>query len=339
MSEQPNQKKQENPDLNVFYIYAKQDETLQNRLVEKLEFLKEKKIINEWYYRQITAEDNWKNQVDYRLNKSQIIFLLVSPNFIASDYCSDAEIKKVMELHQTQKARVIPIILDSVDLNNLPFADLKALPSNGIPVKKWDSPNKAFENITQGIRTIAKEITNSTSGNASRDVSTSIFYIVIFLFGLAVFALSNPQSGNISETPSSESSEITSSESSEVTASESREIPRSEASAILSSTEIRNSTGWIQIGQINKTLDDVNAEESLLEAAIEPAVIPSLSKVVTIKDEVDLLKEKSPSPQVLQKLQPGEKVKIFNVEIIPKSSQDSSSQVWAQVRKCDQTCQ
>ncbi|MBH8562356.1 toll/interleukin-1 receptor domain-containing protein [Nostoc sp. CENA67] len=309
--------------LQLFCAYAHEDQTLQHKLKESLEILKKEEVITDCYYRKIGPEKEWHYQVDDRLNTSDIILLLVSENFIASGYChnnegnTNAEFKQAMELHNAEKATVIPIILDSIHWINTPFGKLQALPKDtkgNKPVSDWKSRDKAFKNIAQGIREEAKKMVNSTSSKASKNTQTATFsgLGIIVLVG-AIWIYSNSQQSNISE-------------------------PRPTTN-ILPKTEILNSTGWILIGKINNTSSSLTTEEPLIEPFIDPPVIPSRKSVVTVKYEIDLRKEKPPSSELLQKLQPGDQLVIFQVQQIAKSNQNSPFEVWAQVRKCNQNCQ
>lgn len=152
MSVQPHQA------IEVFYSYAHEDEKLRNELEKHLTLLEREGVITGWHDRKIGAGKEWQNEIDTYLNSSQIILLLISPNFIASDYCWDVEVKRAMERHETKEARVIPVILDSVDWKSAPFGRLQALPKDAKPVKKWGNRSDAFLSVAEGIRLVAKEL-------------------------------------------------------------------------------------------------------------------------------------------------------------------------------------
>ena len=54
-----------------------------------------------------------------------MIFLLISPSFIASDYCYGIELKCALDRHHAGQARIIPIILRPVDWSGTTFAALQ----------------------------------------------------------------------------------------------------------------------------------------------------------------------------------------------------------------------
>ena len=101
--------------IEVFYSYAHEDEELVKELRKHLSILKRQGVIRDWYDREITAGTDWKGQLDQHLNSSGIILLLVSADFLASDYCYDVEMTRALERHDQREARVIPVLLRKVD--------------------------------------------------------------------------------------------------------------------------------------------------------------------------------------------------------------------------------
>jgi len=97
-------------------------------------------------------------EIENRLNRAQIILLLVSADFLNSPYCIGYEMRRALELHNERKARVIPIILRSVDWEDALFGKLQALPKNAKPVTTWPNREEAFLDIAKGIREIVKEL-------------------------------------------------------------------------------------------------------------------------------------------------------------------------------------
>jgi TIR domain/Effector-associated domain 9 len=160
--------------IKVFFSYSDKDETLRDELANHLSLMKRQGVIEAWHNRQISAGREWENAIDKNLNAADIILLLVSANFLASDYCYDVEMQRAMERHETGKARVIPIILKPVDWSDAPFSKLKPLPKDGKPVTSWQDKDEAFLNVAQGIRQVVEEIAKSKpfSSTASGSVAS-----------------------------------------------------------------------------------------------------------------------------------------------------------------------
>lgn len=152
--------------LELFYSYAREDETLRNQLNKHLSALEREGLIIGWHDRKISAGSEWQDQIDEHLRSAHIILFLVSADFIASDYCYDVEVREALERHARHEAVVIPIILRSVDWSRTPFAKLQALPRDGKPVTSWANQDEAFTNIVQGIGKVAERyiVTSAVRG-------------------------------------------------------------------------------------------------------------------------------------------------------------------------------
>ena len=72
--------------LSVFISYAHEDEPLRQRLETHLSLLRRQGFISEWYDRDILPGAEWGREIDARLETASIIHLLISADFLASDY-------------------------------------------------------------------------------------------------------------------------------------------------------------------------------------------------------------------------------------------------------------
>ncbi|MDO8491830.1 MAG: TIR domain-containing protein [Dehalococcoidia bacterium] len=142
---------------NLFFSYAAGDETYRAQLEKHLSPLRRQRLIAAWHFRMITGGKEWKGEIDSHLMESQIILLLISPDFIDSDYCYDVEMKKAMDRHAQKLSRVIPVILRPTEWQASPFAKLEALPKDGKPIAKWKNRDEAYLNVVRGIKTVIQE--------------------------------------------------------------------------------------------------------------------------------------------------------------------------------------
>jgi hypothetical protein len=140
--------------LAVFLSYSHVDEKLKEELDAHLSTLKRLDRIKTWNDRSIVAGDNWKKEIDTQLVGADVILLLVSSDFINSDFCYSTEALNALDRHDRGQALVVPIVLRPVDFHGLPIADLQMLPKDAKPVISdyWSSRDEAFENIAKGIR-------------------------------------------------------------------------------------------------------------------------------------------------------------------------------------------
>ena len=153
--------------ITLFFSYSHVDEYFRNELDKHLSILKRQGLIDGWHDRMILAGSEWSHAIDEHLERSQLILLLVSADFLASDYCYDVELKRALELHDRGNARVIPVILRPVDWRGSPFGKLQALPRDARPVTNWENRDSAWLDVARGIRLVCEELAaNPTMGPA-----------------------------------------------------------------------------------------------------------------------------------------------------------------------------
>jgi tetratricopeptide (TPR) repeat protein len=144
--------------LKIFYSYARRDKKLRDELATHLSSLQRQGLIAGWYDGEIRAGSERDAELKKYLNLSDIILLLISPDFVASDYCYCLEMKQALERHKRGEAYVIPILLRPTDLQGLPFAFLQFLPPDGKPVTRSRDKDDAFTKITEALRNVINEI-------------------------------------------------------------------------------------------------------------------------------------------------------------------------------------
>jgi internalin A len=142
----------------LFYSYSHKDEEHQADLEIHLTLLKRKGLLETWSDRKITAGQEWAGEIDKELDRANIILLIISPDFIASNYCYDIEMKRAIERHEAKEARVIPIIVRDVDWDIPPLRKLKALPKDAKPIKLWTDKDTAWKDVAAGISTVIQEL-------------------------------------------------------------------------------------------------------------------------------------------------------------------------------------
>ncbi len=145
--------------IEIFFSYAHEDEILRDELAKQLRNLERQGFITVWHDRNISAGTEWASEIDARLNTAQIILLLISPDFMNSDYCYSGEMERALERHAIGEARVIPILLRPVLWKDTPFSTLQVLPRNGDPVTNWHNRDEAFFEIATEIRSVIVELT------------------------------------------------------------------------------------------------------------------------------------------------------------------------------------
>jgi HEAT repeat protein/energy-coupling factor transporter ATP-binding protein EcfA2 len=142
--------------LKLFYSYSHKDEPLRAQLETHLKLLQREGYIAAWHDRRILGGQEWKGQIDDNLTAADVILLLVSADFIASDYCYDIEMKAAMERHERKQAIVIPVIIRDCDWHSAPFGKHQVLPKDGKAVELWKPRSTGWKDVAQGMRRLVE---------------------------------------------------------------------------------------------------------------------------------------------------------------------------------------
>ncbi|MDZ7962583.1 MAG: toll/interleukin-1 receptor domain-containing protein [Aulosira sp. DedQUE10] len=300
--------------IELFYCCSdsEQDEQMRQKLEDHLSILKRQNVIAGWHKGMISPGKEWESEIDTHLKSADIILLLISSDFIASDYYWEVVIKQALQRHKAKQARVIPVLLRPYDNWKKIFGNLKALPKGERPVTRWKPYDEAFRSIAEGIRETVEEITDPAFpirksfkqirevvlpvgkfiGNILINMVSTTFSLLfrssriyrgrrtkIIPFGqfLVITVLSVifliPHISNLLE----------------------KRVSRHNVTP--QSRKTVNSTGWIWIGITKNNSSQVSVGESLIKPSnskllpsIEPPVIPSPGAIVTVKYKVNLRK-------------------------------------------------
>ncbi len=142
----------------IFFSYSHKDEQLRNELEAHLALLKHEGLVDSWHDRRIIAGDEIDGSIFAKLEAADIILLLVSSDFINSQYCYSRELMRAMERHDAGEAKVIPVILRHCDWTNAPFGKLMASPRDGYPVSSWPDRDEAFTDVAKQVRRAVEEV-------------------------------------------------------------------------------------------------------------------------------------------------------------------------------------
>ena len=142
----------------LFFSYSHADEALRDQLEKQLSLLKRQGVIETWHDRRIGAGEELDPAISAHVETDDIILLLISADFLASDYCYDREMLRAMERHATGEATVIPVILRACDWHGAPFGKLMAAPTDGRPITQWPDRDQAFLEVTRAVRGVVERM-------------------------------------------------------------------------------------------------------------------------------------------------------------------------------------
>jgi tetratricopeptide (TPR) repeat protein len=163
--------------VEIFCCCAREDETWLRKLERHLSLLQRQGLISLWHDRLILPGADWAKALDTHLETASVILLLVSSDFLASDYSYGIEMKRALEREAAGEARVIPILVRSADWNGAPFAHLQILPTDAKPIAAWRNKDTAFADVAAGIRRVIVEELPQLTASAPRVALPKIWNI------------------------------------------------------------------------------------------------------------------------------------------------------------------
>ncbi len=143
--------------LKVFISYAHKDEDIKNQLDYHLSALKRNERIITWNDRQIVAGEEWDTKIKSEINSADLILLLISSHFIASDYIWNFELANALKRQSSGNAIVIPIFCKPCDYTNMPFAKLQGLPKDAIPISTAANIDVVLTEVVAGITAVVEK--------------------------------------------------------------------------------------------------------------------------------------------------------------------------------------
>ena len=121
--------------LKIFISYSHKDEQFKKELVTMLRSLQRRGIVDTWQDRRIEAGDEWNKSIQDAMDECDLALLLVSADYLASDFIQEAEQPTLLKRREDMQLRIIPIIVRACTWQSEPvLKDLQALPTDGKPI-------------------------------------------------------------------------------------------------------------------------------------------------------------------------------------------------------------
>lgn len=149
----------------VFMSYSHKDQELRDQLEVHLNILERQGLVEVWHDRRLVAGDYLDQTISKELERADIILLLVSPDFLASDYCYDIEKARALERHREGSARLISVILRPCEWEHTDLREYIVTPTDGRAVTRWPDRDEALLDVAQSIRRAIEEMGKTDAPN------------------------------------------------------------------------------------------------------------------------------------------------------------------------------
>ncbi len=155
--------------MKAFISYSHADEAMLIKLKTHLAHLERERLLTSWTDQEISAGGRLNENISENLRDADLFIALLSPDYIASNYCYEKEFLKAIEMVKNGELIIVPIVIEPCEWLSTPFKDFKALPKDGKAISEWQNFNTAFLNVIQELRKLISgdnyQATNTATPN------------------------------------------------------------------------------------------------------------------------------------------------------------------------------
>lgn len=147
--------------LKVFISYAHEDETYKKELEKVLKVIdRQHDALEVWSDRQMFAGDQVEEAILERLEQADIVCMLISRDFMASDYCFTKEMAEALRKYEEGSGIPVSIIIrPTPDWHGHGIGRHLALPFDGKPMEDWKSPDSFWADVQKELsRLVEREL-------------------------------------------------------------------------------------------------------------------------------------------------------------------------------------
>lgn len=141
-----------NTQKKVFISYAREDRPWVDKLEKHLASLRRSGLIDAWTDSQILPGKPWNDSIIQELRQADIFIFIVSVDFIDSEFINKYEVPEAMKRNREHHTPIIPVILRPCDWYDQPYKKFQALPTNALPITRWDNEDEAFMSVVSGLK-------------------------------------------------------------------------------------------------------------------------------------------------------------------------------------------
>ena len=160
--------------LKLFVSYSHADKKHRDRLELALSLMKRQGLVETWSDIKMTAGTTIDARIAQEMRSADVFLLLVSPDFLASNYCYEKELSFALERHSAGRARVVPIIVRPADWMSSPVSGLLSLPEDAEAVSLWPDEDQAWLSVSTGLRSVLTELSKARANQVEISTPTKI---------------------------------------------------------------------------------------------------------------------------------------------------------------------
>ncbi|MBI4661576.1 MAG: toll/interleukin-1 receptor domain-containing protein [Verrucomicrobia bacterium] len=142
----------------LFISYSSRDARQHDELTVRLKPLRSEGLVETWSDHCFVAGEAWDKTIRRELEEADVIVLLWSAQFEATDYIQEVEVQRAVEWAKEGEAVVVSIILEKCGWDRHAAADYQVLPRKGRPVRDRKPIRDAWYKVQEGLRNVLEKM-------------------------------------------------------------------------------------------------------------------------------------------------------------------------------------
>ena len=150
---------------SIFISYAHKDKNFRDELRGSLTPYERMGALSVWDDTCILPGQKWEDEILVKLENADIVILLLSNDFIRSDYCFTREMQIARERDKAGECAIVPIVVRACRYDRLEVGQLQAILPNGKPVKQNKDRDAAWLEVTKQLDKVIARLTQRESAS------------------------------------------------------------------------------------------------------------------------------------------------------------------------------
>lgn len=145
--------------IRIFISYSHKDEAYRETLETRLKVIGRLIPLDIWHDRRMLAGTKLAEKILEQLTLADVVLLLISPDFMASDYCFSKEMEEALRNYELNQGLPVPIIVRPDATWHLhQIGQHLALPRDGKAISKWPDADDAWHDVSEGLRRLLADL-------------------------------------------------------------------------------------------------------------------------------------------------------------------------------------
>lgn len=161
----------------VFISYSHKDRRYLDRLQIHLRPYEREGLVDRWDDTRLQSGANWREEIANAIEHARLAILLVSADFLASDFIATNELPPLLESAQARGTKILPVIVGPSSFKNSAISQFQAVndPSKPLAALPTHKRDEIWVKLAEDVADVLREAAQApTSSNDTKKTSSPI---------------------------------------------------------------------------------------------------------------------------------------------------------------------